>query len=64
MISAEDIYSMKVKAGQRFVVTATNETVFITDFVTASLDKDGKKMKAVADDGRVFDITELDICTG
>ena len=61
MIDAKDIYSGRVVAGNTFTVTATKENVFVTDFITASVD--GTQMKALTNDKRVFNITELELCT-
>ena len=61
MINYKDIYSGKVVAGNTFTVTATKESVFVTDFITSSVD--GTQMKALTDDKRIFSITELDLCT-
>lgn len=63
MINHKDIYSGRVMAGNTFTVTATKGSVFVTDFITVSLDGDGRDMKALTDDKRIFSITALDICT-
>lgn len=59
MIEVKDIYSGKVKTG-KFRVVQSSDVVDVAIFVTASVD--GKTIKAITTDNKVFNITELEEC--